>query len=526
MTNLITKTDAPKLLAAIDVGTNSFHLVIARVHHDGRIEVMTREKELVRLGHGGGDMTALEPEAIARGVAALTRMRMLAEAAGAPVRAVATSAVREAKNASVFLRAAHDTAGVEVEVITGIEEARLIHLGVLQSLPVFDRPLLLCDIGGGSTELLCGYRGEVQGARSFKVGAVRLTDRFFADSNSANQRAKAGDVKACRDYVQSTVAPFRKLANKHPFEVAIASSGSAETVARMAHALRGQDELRTYNGFTFTVDEIEQVCDLLIETKPSDRGRLAGLDPRRADIALAGALTLHEVARSFDIKAFTISDFALREGVLLDTIARTSDEVLRHLNDISRRSVRQLMQLCDEDPTHSDHVARLALRLFDQTKALHGLDATFRDYLEAAALLANVGLFVSHSQHHIHSYYIIRNTDVLAGLTDNEIETIALVARYHRKGMPKNDHPEFGSLPTHQQRIVRLLAGLLRVAIGLDRSHDGRVGSVDVDRVGDKLVVKATSADGFPLALEVYAAQERVALLAAVLNLEVEIVAR
>jgi exopolyphosphatase / guanosine-5'-triphosphate,3'-diphosphate pyrophosphatase len=134
MTNLITKTDAPKLLAAIDVGTNSFHLVIARVHHDGRIEVMTREKELVRLGHGGGDMTALEPEAIARGVAALTRMRMLAEAAGAPVRAVATSAVREAKNASVFLRAAHDTAGVEVEVITGIEEARLIHLGVLQSL--------------------------------------------------------------------------------------------------------------------------------------------------------------------------------------------------------------------------------------------------------------------------------------------------------------------------------------------------------------------------------------------------------
>jgi exopolyphosphatase / guanosine-5'-triphosphate,3'-diphosphate pyrophosphatase len=235
---------------------------------------------------------------------------------------------------------------------------------------------------------------------------------------------------------------------------------------------------------------------------------------------------LHEVARSFNIKAFTISDFALREGVLLDTIARTSDEVLRHLNDISRRSVRQLMQLCDEDPTHSDHVARLALRLFDQTKALHGLDATFRDYLEAAALLANVGLFVSHSQHHLHSYYIIRNTDVLAGLTDNEIEMIALVARYHRKGMPKNDHPEFASLPTHQQRIVRLLAGLLRVAIGLDRSHDGRVGSVDVDRVGDKLVMKAASADGFPLALEVYAAQERVALLAAVLNLEVEVVAR
>jgi exopolyphosphatase / guanosine-5'-triphosphate,3'-diphosphate pyrophosphatase len=485
---MTTPPNAPKLLAAIDVGTNSFHMVIARVHPGGRIEVVTREKELVRLGHGGGDMTALEPDAIERGVATLGRMRMLAEAAGAPLRAVATSAVREAKNASVFLRSAHDTAGVEVEVITGVEEARLIHLGVLQALPVFDRPLLLCDIGGGSTELLCGHRGEVLGARSFKVGAVRLTDRFFAYSNTANQR----------DYVQSTTAPFRKLASKHPFEVAVASSGSAETVARMAHALRGHGELRTYNGFTFTIDEIEQVCNLLIETKPSDRGGLAGLDPRRADIALAGALTLLEVARSFNVKAFTISDFALREGVLLDTIARTTDEVLHHLNDISRRSVRQLMQLCDEDPNHSEHVAKLALRLFDQTKTLHGLDDTYRDYLEAASLLANVGLFVSHSQHHVHSYYIIRNTDVLAGLTDNEIEMIALVARYHRKGLPKNDHPEFRTLPTHQQRIVRLLAGLLRVAIGLDRSHDGRVGVVDVDRVGDKLVVKATSADGYP----------------------------
>jgi exopolyphosphatase / guanosine-5'-triphosphate,3'-diphosphate pyrophosphatase len=523
---MTTPPNAPKLLAAIDVGTNSFHMVIARVHPGGRIEVVTREKELVRLGHGGGDMTALEPDAIERGVATLGRMRMLAEAAGAPLRAVATSAVREAKNASVFLRSAHDTAGVEVEVITGVEEARLIHLGVLQALPVFDRPLLLCDIGGGSTELLCGHRGEVLGARSFKVGAVRLTDRFFAYSNTANQRAKAADVKACRDYVQSTTAPFRKLASKHPFEVAVASSGSAETVARMAHALRGHGELRTYNGFTFTIDEIEQVCNLLIETKPSDRGGLAGLDPRRADIALAGALTLLEVARSFNVKAFTISDFALREGVLLDTIARTTDEVLHHLNDISRRSVRQLMQLCDEDPNHSEHVAKLALRLFDQTKTLHGLDDTYRDYLEAASLLANVGLFVSHSQHHVHSYYIIRNTDVLAGLTDNEIEMIALVARYHRKGLPKNDHPEFRTLPTHQQRIVRLLAGLLRVAIGLDRSHDGRVGVVDVDRVGDKLVVKATSADGYPLALEVYAAQERVALLAAALNLDIEVVAR
>jgi exopolyphosphatase / guanosine-5'-triphosphate,3'-diphosphate pyrophosphatase len=515
-----------RLLAAVDVGTNSFHMVIARVHADGRIEVVTREKELVRLGHGGGDMTTLDADAIKRGVATLGRMRLLADAAGAPLRAVATSAVREASNAGAFLRAAHEQAGVDVEVVTGIEEARLIHLGVLQALPLFDRPLLLCDIGGGSTELLCGHRGEVLGARSFKVGAVRLTDRFFASTKGGQQRPRASEVKACRDYVRSTTAPFRKLATKHPFEVAVASSGSAETVARMAHALRGHDELRTFNGFSFTVDEMEKVCDLLIETKPADRTELAGLDPRRADIALAGALTLHEIALSFDISSFTISDFALREGVLLDTVARTSDEVLHHLNDISRQSVRSLMKLCDEDPSHSEHVARLALLLFNRTRTLHGLPDTCRDYLEAAALLANVGLFVSHSQHHHHSYYIIRNTDVLTGLTDSEIEMIALVARYHRKGVPKSDHSEFGALASEQQRIVRMLSGILRVAIGLDRSHDGRVTDVDVDRVGDRLRVTASAANGAPLTLELYAAQERTPLLVSALGLDIDIVTR
>jgi exopolyphosphatase / guanosine-5'-triphosphate,3'-diphosphate pyrophosphatase len=517
-------TKKAELLAAVDVGTNSFHMVIARVHPDGRIEVVTREKEIVRLGHGGGDMSSLDADAMERGVEALGRMKLLADAAGAPLRAIATSAVREARNAAVFLKSAREQAGVEVEVVTGLEEARLIHLGVLQALPVFDRPLFMCDIGGGSTELLCGHRGHMNDARSFKVGAVRLTDRFFPQI--AESRAKASDIKACRSYVQSTTAPFRKIALKYPFDVAVASSGSAETVARMARAMRGQDELRTYNGFTFTVAEMEAVCDLLADTKPTDRVNLPGLDPRRADIALAGALTLHEIALNFDIQSFTVSDFALREGILLDTMARTSGDVLHHLNDISRQSVRQLMRLCDEDPQHSENVARIAMQLFDKTQTLHGLDDTSRDYLEAAALLANVGLFVSHSQHHHHSYYVIRNTDVLAGLTDHEIEMIALVARYHRKGVPKNEHSEFAALRAGQQRIVRVLAGLLRVAIGLDRSHDGRVTGVSVDRIGRTLRINAAASSGAPLALELYAANERSALLASALDLTVEIAAR
>src|SRR5436190_11588233 len=170
---------SPGVLAAIDVGTNSFHLVVARVTGDDRFEVIAREKEMVRLGSGGGDMKVLTPAAIDRGVQTLERLKRMGDVSDASVRAVATSAVREAENNAEFVRRARDEAGVDIEVVSGVEEARLIHLGVLQALPVFDRRLLLCDIGGGSTELLIGERGTVLAARSFKLGAVRLTTRFF-----------------------------------------------------------------------------------------------------------------------------------------------------------------------------------------------------------------------------------------------------------------------------------------------------------------------------------------------------------
>jgi exopolyphosphatase / guanosine-5'-triphosphate,3'-diphosphate pyrophosphatase len=505
----------PPVLAAIDVGTNSFHLVIARMRPGGGIDVMTRQKDMVRLGHGGGDMKLLDPDAMARGLTALARMRQLADAAGAPIRAVATSAVREARNANEFVRRAADEAGIEIEVISGTEEARLIHLGVLQALPVFDRKLLLCDIGGGSTELLLGHRGEVAGARSFKLGAVRLTDRFFPDGD-----AKPRDVRACREFVRSTITVFRRAADRHHHEVAVASSGTAENVVRMAAALRSDDnDHSSMNGATVTVDEIGAVCDLLVRTERSDRADLAGIDPKRADIALAGSLILHEVAGEMGVSTFTFSEGALREGVLLDTLARTDGSVVHHLDDVSRRSVRRLMEQCDDDPRHAENVARLALALYDETRLLHGLDAGTRDYLEAAALLANVGLFVAHDQHHRHSYYLIRNAETLTGFTRAEVEIIALVARYHRKSAPKNDHPEFAALGDRDRAVVRTLAGLLRVAIGLDRRHDGRVAAVSVNRVGERIEISAAGQQrDTDLSLEMYAANERSALLTAVLG--------
>jgi exopolyphosphatase/guanosine-5'-triphosphate,3'-diphosphate pyrophosphatase len=506
-------------LAALDLGTNSFHLVVARLLDNG-FEIVTREKETVRLGHGGGDMKELSADAIDRGISSLRRMQRIATSHGATVRAVATSAVREADNADVFLTRARREAKVEVEVISGLEESRLIYLGVLQAVPVFDQRIILVDIGGGSTEVLVGEHGETLAARSFKLGAVRLTDRFFPGGTISSE-----SVRDCRSYARSILATFEREVEDFGFDVAVASSGTAETIARMIHAARDDTPLHTFNRFEFTVNELQSVIDPLLKKKTSDDRRATpGLDPGRADIIVAGTLVLESVADIFGIKRLVYSEAALREGVLLDTIARLQGGALHHLRDVSRRSIRVLAERCDDDLTHSAHVAALALQLFDSTEPQHGLPTEAREYLEAGALLANVGLVISHSKHHLHSYYVIRNSE-LTGLTDAEIEIIAQIARYHRKSAPKASHAEFGRLSPEDQRLVKTLAGILRVAIGLDRSHDGRVRSVMAQMRSDRLVVEAVAKRGKEISLELYTANDRSDLLEEVLGKRVGIVA-
>ena len=516
---MTTTSGSVTTLAALDIGTNSFHLVVARLLDNG-FEIVTREKETVRLGHGGGDMKELSADAIDRGISSLRRMQRIAASHDAKVRAVATSAVREAANADVFLTRARREAKIDVEVISGLEESRLIHLGVLQAVPVFDQRIILVDIGGGSTEVLVGERGETLAARSFKLGAVRLTDRFFPGGTISNE-----SVRDCRSYARSILATFEREVEDFGFDVAIASSGTAETIARMVHAARDDTPLHTFNRFEFTVNELQSVIESLLKKKTSDdRRAVPGLDPARADIIVAGALVLESVADIFGIKRFVFSEAALREGVLLDTIARLQGGALHHLRDVSRNSIRALAERCDDDLTHSAHVAAMALQLFDATEPLHGLPTEAREYLEAGALLANVGLVISHSKHHLHSYYVIRNSE-LTGLTDAEIEIIAQIARYHRKSAPKASHAEFGRLSPEDQRLVKTLAGILRVAIGLDRSHDGRVRSVMAQMRNDRLVVEAVAKRGKEISLELYTANERSDLLEEVLGKRVGIVA-
>jgi exopolyphosphatase/guanosine-5'-triphosphate,3'-diphosphate pyrophosphatase len=303
------------------------------------------------------------------------------------------------------------------------------------------------------------------------------------------------------------------------FGVAIASSGTAETVASLVNSQRGTASLRTMNNFVMTSEEIKNaVKSLVAASSVEERRAIPGMDPSRADIILAGALILEQAVAELGIDEIVISDNALREGVLLDALSRRGGASLHHLRDLRRRSVLHLAESMDNDVDHSMRAAGFALDLFDATALLHGLGDDSRELLEAGALLANVGLSVSHSEHHKHSYYVIRHSDRLSGFTDHEIELVAQIARYHRKSEPKAQHAAFAALPEADQTTVRLLAAILRVAIGLDRTHDGRTTSVSIVQKDTSLQIVLASETMADLDLNLYATQQRTSLLAEVFH--------
>lgn len=512
----------PESIAAIDIGTNSIHMIIARPAAGGRHEVVTRHKETVRLGESGGDtIRELTPAAMDRGIAALERCRALVDSNDAPVAAVATSAVREAENRAEFIERARRDAGIDIEVIAGHEEARLIYLGVLQALPVYETPLVLCDIGGGSTEVLVGRRGEVRFARSLKLGAIRVTERFFPRGTTSAKR-----VAAARRHIRATLsATFHDMADLD-YELAIGCSGTIESLFVMVLTADG-DVPQSLNGATVTRAQLAECIETLIEARTSSaRRKLPGIDVGRADILVGGALVLEAVMEGLDVDEWTFSDGALREGVLLQLSERLGHGSRHHLADIRQQSVEHLMQLCDDDPEHSWKVAELAVDLFDELGELVGLGVEDRSTLRTAALLANVGLFISHARHHQHSYYVIRNTEHLSGFTDREIEIIAQVARYHRRATPSDRHPPFAALTAAEQQRVTALAALLRVAVGLDRGHNGAVELASVS-VGDEVIdLRVRAVSGADIALEVYSADERAGMLASLTGRSVRVRAK
>jgi exopolyphosphatase/guanosine-5'-triphosphate,3'-diphosphate pyrophosphatase len=513
----VPKKATPSYLAAIDIGTNSFHLVIVEITASGKIKIVDREKEAVRLGHGPKDMKEISSVAMERGIRVLKRFRRLIDTYKAPVRAVATSAVREALNQKAFVRRARSEARIKVEVVSGTEEARLIYLGVMQALPVYDSRVLLVDIGGGSVEYLNGYKGQPRYATSLKLGCIRLTQQFFRKSD---HRPK--DVRACRDYVRGFLETSKREMGKMTFDFAIGTSGTIQNIANIIRASRGEILTVGMNNFSFSREELDDVVEKLIAARtPKERLKIDGLDPRRVDIIVAGAIVLQESFRIWKIHRMTISDFALREGIIFDFLKnRLPESPEKHLSNLRYQSVLRLAESFHTDPVHARQTTRLALSLFDQLKNLHGLGTVEREFLEYAALLHEIGFFVGHAQHHRHSYYLIRNAELM-GFTDTEKEIIANIARYHRKSHPKAKHEGFSALEVRDQDVVRKLASLLRIADGLDRSHQSFVKILRCTVKRKDVTIRASSSRNIDL--EIWAANLKKGLFEEVFRRDVVI---
>jgi len=496
------------LIAAIDVGTNSFHMVVASVSTRGVLRIHARNKEMVRLGSAGGDMKKLADDAMDRGVTVLQRFAREAAQHGARIRAVATSAVREAMNAEQFVTRVFETTGIQIEVVSGVEEGRLIYEGALHAVPVLAKRSLVIDIGGGSTETIIGEKGDVAYVHSAKLGHIRMSTRFFADG-----RATEEAVEDCRQAIRGDWAPVFQELIAYGFEAAVGCSGTIHAIASMVMARSGRRIPESLNGLRFhRTDLLDTISTIVAAETAEERAALPGLDPKRIDVITGGASILEQAILGLNIQELTISGYALREGIVFDTVQKQRDiDEYHHLSHLRYQSVDHLCDLYRVRRRHAEHVKNLCLRLFDDLRSLHKFGDKERELLEAAALLHDVGYHISAEQHHKHSDYIIRNSS-LPGFTNDETELIANIARYHRKSHPKRKHETFARLTAQEQRIVRVLSCLLRVGEGLDRRQQQIVHTL-------RAVVSPTSIDLYLSApstvpdIEIWGAERRKGLM-------------
>jgi exopolyphosphatase/guanosine-5'-triphosphate,3'-diphosphate pyrophosphatase len=488
-------------LAAIDIGTNSVHMIVVQVRPDLSFEVIDREKDMVRLGAGGLDGRRLTDAAVSAALIALAKFRRIAQSHQVDeILAAATSATREAENAGEFLAAIQSRTGIRARVISGIEEARLIHRAAVYGVDVAGGPAIVIDIGGGSVEITAGNGERPQLARSFKAGVIRLTERYVKSDPLSDR-----DERRLVRHITDTVEPYVSDLATMRFDRVIGTSGTILNLGAMAAQDETGEPAGELRNLTVPARHIHRLRKRIVELPLQRRLRLPGMEPRRADIVVAGAVLLDTLLRRLGADEITLCDLALREGLILDYIHRNRRHIAQvdRYPDVRRRSVIELAERCRYAADHAQQVARLAISLFDQTRAAHGLTDRDREWLEYASVLHDIGVHISYEKHHRHSYYLVKNGG-LRGFDPQEVELIALVARYHRRATPKRAHGEYAALPPPLRRAVRVLSALLRLAEGLDRSHSQPLASVQlVDRGDDLLVQLRTDGDA---ELEMWAA--------------------
>jgi exopolyphosphatase/guanosine-5'-triphosphate,3'-diphosphate pyrophosphatase len=335
---------------------------------------------------------------------------------------------------------------------------------------------VVIDIGGGSVEITLGTAGTIQLARSFKLGVIRLTERYVR-SDPLTERDERRMVKHIHDEIDRYCTQVTDAG----FDRVIGTSGTILSLGAVASTMSRGSLPSDLRNLQVTAKQLRRLRKTSVRLDLEQRLLLPGLDPRRADLMVAGSILLDTILRRLGAEDLTLCDLALREGLVLDYVRRNKRRIERvdAIPDVRRRSTIELAERCNYDVAHSQHIARLALALFDQTRSLHGMTDREREWLEFASLLHDVGAHISFVRHHRHSYYLIKNGD-LRGFHPDEIEVIALLARYHRRGTPKSSHNEYAGLPSSLRRTVRILASILRVAESLDRSHGQVISSLEL----------------------------------------------
>ncbi len=476
------------ILACIDMGTNSFHMIVCRASHEhNHFEVITRMREAVPFFRTALTEHVIDPEAEKHAIRILRRMRDHALEKGArTITAVATSAVRESRNGAELLRKIRHELSIDAKRISGREEARLIYLGVLWRLPKLTGQFAIVDIGGGSTEIIVADRARTIFSESYKLGAARLTAQYFP-----KDRYTPEALAALHDEVRGMLRPCAvQIAACGGFNHLIGTSGTISALVKINKAMHGKVgslDKESIHGTKMTIHNLEKVIDYIENAKLAGT-KIKGVSSDRGQTILAGAIVLLETMRSLGAHSIEYCDAALREGVVVDRFVRggwLESGLTQHRNPRAS-SVHELLTKYGSSTEHTSQVARLALAIFDQSHGkLHDSDESVRGVLWTAAMLHDIGTFIARKGHHKHSYYLIKNGGLL-GHSEEEIDLVAAIARYHRGNEPKDSHPEFATLTIEERKLVCDMSAILRLAEALDRSHRQIVRSIQLIFDNDK----------------------------------------
>lgn len=491
----------PGRLAAIDIGSNSIHMIVVAPEAGGGYRVLGREREMVRLGKSAHGRGALSETAMRDGLETIVKMTTLAHLKGAErVVAVATSAVREAANGEDFLARVKAQTGLDVQLLTGVEEGRLIYRAVREVVDLGQGPAAVIDVGGGSTEWISTMAGEIERVVSLDLGSLRGAQSLRGDPPTGVS------LERLRRRIHKLLAEEVPRRTGVGAERVVATSGTAVCCADLVDFFAGRDWKESSAALReVRLKDLAQLVDRLRALRRQEVADLPPVGVPRSESLLAGAVLLHELVSHAGTDRFQVSGQALREGLVLEALGQPIPAA-REPEDLRRRQVLRLAERTDSVFRHSLQSAKLAVRLFDVTASVHGLGAREREWLEYAALLHDIGYSIHYRNHHNHSFYLISNAN-LDAFDPREMEIIAHVARYHRGPTPKRSHPTLAALKPWQQRTIRQLTALMRLGDAMDRTHASRVeeiyGAIRKDRVTLEVVSR------YDVGLELEAARER-----------------